>query len=401
MGAFEFITKLFKKPPKNILGTGFGFLDPKYNNVGYNVELNADYMTACRIHGTHASKFRPQVYFNGGVNNNRKKLNYLLTVKPNPFMEAGEFYEKIATDYYKNSNAIIYIKRNYLLPESIEGLYVIDPFGAEEKIINNKSYYKFLVNGSEVYASDGDVIHLARNIGDYLDNFGKRDTSIASIVGLIETNYKGMAKTIRESGLIRYLITGGTMLPEKTKLERAKNFAKNFQDLDGENGSVSYIDNTESFTQIDTSKGKYANASLMSILEDKIYMYLNTNRKILSADYNENEFQAYYETAIEPLAIKLANLMTDKLLTQGERDYGNVIRIDTNRLQTASLTTRINLANTLLKSPLVRQNDINDLLYIPRIEGGDEPKEWLNYYTNKNKDNKDEPTDEEEKGGDE
>jgi hypothetical protein len=53
--------------------------------------------------------------------------------------------------------------------------------------------------------------------------------------------------------------------------------------------------------------------------------------------------------------------------------------VDANRLQSASLKTRATLASIIQKSPLHVPNEVNKLLYIPPVEGGDEPFMFLNY----------------------
>ena len=96
--------------------------------------------------------------------------------------------------------------------------------------------------------------------------------------------------------------------------------------------------------------------------------------------------------------MKLSAQLTQKLLTQREIEFGNEVIVDANRLQTASLKTRLMAAQTLQKSPIHRPNDVNKLLYMDPIEGGDKTYMFLNYQEmdldNKYKDNKEEKPDE-------
>jgi hypothetical protein len=71
--------------------------------------------------------------------------------------------------------------------------------------------------------------------------------------------------------------------------------------------------------------------------------------------------------------------MTYKLLTPGEIAAGNRIVIENNRLQTASLSTRVKIAALLLKQPIIKPNDINELLYMKKTEHGDTEYQTLNY----------------------
>jgi hypothetical protein len=137
-------------------------------------------------------------------------------------------------------------------------------------------------------------------------------------------------------------------------------------------------------------------------LKDAIYEHYGINKKILDASFNEDDWQSYYESSLEPLAMKIEAELTEKLLTEREREFGNEIRVDANRLQTASLKTRLQVAQTIQKSPVHRPNDVFNLLYMDPIEGGDKSFMFLNYsdmemqkgYTDPNKKPKENPKEE-------
>lgn len=45
----------------------------------------------------------------------------------------------------------------------------------------------------------------------------------------------------------------------------------------------------------------------------RIYNFFNTNENIIQSKYSEDEWNAYYESSIEPLAMQLAGEFTRKL----------------------------------------------------------------------------------------
>ena len=59
-----------------------------------NPKLNETFISGCNTHARHGSKIRPLVYYKGAVSTNKNTLNYLLSTRPNPAMNAPTFWEK-------------------------------------------------------------------------------------------------------------------------------------------------------------------------------------------------------------------------------------------------------------------------------------------------------------------
>ena len=77
------------------------------------------------------------------------------------------------------------------------------------------------------------------------------------------------------------------------------------------------------------------NAAQMKELRDAVYRYFGVNEKIISGDYNEDQWNAFYESTIEPIAVQLSLEFTSKLFTNRAR-HGNEIVFEANRLQYAT-----------------------------------------------------------------
>lgn len=372
-----FVGKIFKgKETKNQLKS-LNVISPHFSGES-NPKLNETFVTGCNTHARHGSKIRPLVYYKGAISSNKSSLNYILSIRPNPAMNAPTFWEKVILEYYMNNNAFIFIERgDTIASERIKNLWIIPSESVEIRSDEQELYFRFRI-GSQTYITDmNDMIIVSRNVGFLVDTFGHIDKSIEQVIKIIKTNYEGLEQSIRMSAFIRFLVSTPTLLSEEEKEKRAKNFSDRY--LGSESAGIAYIDAAQQVLQLDTSKGKYADSGVMGILEKKVKDYLNINDSILAANYNEDQFQAYYETNLEPVAIKIAAELTEKLLTPREREVGNEIRVDANRLQTASLGTRAKVAAIIQKSPVHIPNVVNELLYIPPVEGGDEPYTFLNY----------------------
>jgi phage portal protein BeeE len=106
---------------------------------------------------------------------------------------------------------------------------------------------------------------------------------------------------------------------------------------------------------------------------------LNVSEKIVNSAYNEDEFAAFYESVIEPLALQMSLEFTRKIFTPRERGFGREIIFGGERLEFSSAKTRIELLRHLLPYGLITINEGRKLLSLPEVADGDKRLQSLNY----------------------
>jgi len=346
----------------------------------YNPELNSTFVAVVNTHATHISKAKPVVYLNETKAENRKKLNILLDLKPNPLMTAPVLWRTLGYSYFMNNISIAYIERD--LTNFKEPVKAIWPLDFDKNSLDcriaadGEIYVSFRLGGIERIANSSDLIILTREADPSTLPFGKRSKAVDTVLKVLQTQYEGVEQAIKTSAFIRFLVTSSTPLTDKRKKEQAEYFADTY--LGKDSSGVVYVDGATSVTKVD-SQAKYINVAETKEFKNDIYSYLNSNEKIVKAEYTEADFQSYYESALEPFFIQLESELTIKLFSTGELDRGNRIRIDANRLHSASLPTRKGLAETYMKLPVYKPNVVADLLYLPKLENGEEEYANLNY----------------------
>lgn len=382
MGLF---TKLFSK--KKTLQTTkaklVNLFTPYFSNK-VDPKLNDTFMSAINTHAKHISKIKPVVFLKDVPA--RPDITKILSLKPNPVMEAGAFWEKVARNYYLDNNAFIYIDWDLENPrEPLKSLWILDPDNID--VIHNEKtndiFLEFQLQGKTIIAPLNDILHLARNV-DTTEIFGKRDNAINTVLKVINTNYEGIEQAIKNSAFLRFVLTSTNPQNEKQRKEKAEAFAKTYLTKDGT--GVAYIDATEDLKQINTGDAKYANSSEMEHFENKILNYLNISNSILKADFNENQWQAYYETNIESFVNKLLNELNFKLFTTREYGEGNRVVISSDILHVISTQTKINLLDKTKEIGLLTINEYRKLFNMSPIKGGDKRLVSLNYINADNAD---------------
>lgn len=346
----------------------------------YDAALNDVYVSCANAHARHASKFTPLVYRNGSRSEDPTKqyLNRLLSLRPNPLMSAAQFWERVANLYYLESNVFIFLEWDYSnYKEPLKALWILD---IEENAIEIKTddkggvYLSFSLNGETYYTGMENIVHIARNAGPNI--LGERNKAIKKVLDIISTNYEGIEQAIKSSAFIRFIVQSSTLLNEDVRKDRAKAFAEAY--LGKGSSGVVYLDAATDIKQV-VPNNKYANEGEMKLFENKIYNYMGISEKILKADFKEDEWNAYYDSSIEPFANKIAQELTYKIFTSKELAFGNRIVIEFDKLDTASLKTKIAVAQVIQKLPTYRPNDINRLLGMPVTENGEKEFSTLNY----------------------
>jgi len=307
---------------------------------------------------------------NGQIQETGSGIERLLTVRPNPYMDAYTFLYKVITQLYLQNNAFVFIDIDRI-SKQIRGFYPVNAATTEFLEYQGGIYAKFhFMSGQQVVLPYEDLIHLRRFFYKN-DLYGEpSDRALNPTLQLIKTTDEGIINAIKSSAFLRGILKFTQMLkPEDMKKQRDM-FVKDYLDITN-NGGVAATDNKADYIPIN-NEPKMTNAAQMEFIKKKVYNYFGVNEKIIQSNYTEDEWNAFYESTIEPLAIQMSLEFTSKLFTDNERAHGNEIIFESNRLQYASMSTKLNLLQMVDRGPMT-PNEWRAALNLPPIEGGDVP----------------------------
>lgn len=296
-------------------------------------------------------------------------IRFLLE-EPNPIMSGQVFQEKMAVQLELNNNAFAYIKRDelgvateiYPVPASsvdlIEGKY-------------GEIYLKFLfMSGQSMTVPYADVIHLRNDFNDD-DFFGAQPgEALKNSMDIINTADQGIVKAIKNSASIKWLMKFKTVLQPNDMKNEIDKFTENYLSIDN-NGGAAGTDGRYDLEQV-KNEAYVPNEKQLANTTQRVYSFFNTNEKIVQSKYTEDEWNAYYEAQIEPVAMQLANEYTRKLFTRKQRGFGNKIIFEASSLQYASMSTKMNLVQMVDRGALT-PNEWRSILSLGPIDGGDKP----------------------------
>ncbi|MDO5345309.1 MAG: phage portal protein [Lachnospiraceae bacterium] len=306
-----------------------------------------------------------------GIKVNHKAWVRILLRKPNPLMTMQQFLEKMTTQLCLSNNAFALIIRDkngyptqlYPIPASMaEAIYGKD----------GTLYIKFTYrNGKTSIFYYDDLIHLRQDYNShdvFGDSPGAALSQLMECVGIID---QGIVKAIKNSGIIRWFLRFSQSLRPEDIQANVKTFVDDYLTYESETFGAAGVDAKADAKQIEP-KDYVPNALITQQVHERLYSFFNTNKKIVQSNWTEDDWNAYFEAEIEPLAIQLSDIFTNALFSVREQEAGNRIVFEASNLQCASLNTKLAFQAMVDRGAML-VNEWRATMNLAPVEGGDKP----------------------------
>jgi HK97 family phage portal protein len=297
------------------------------------------------------------------------RVRRILT-RPNQYMSMSVFINKMVTQALKKNNAFALIK--FDSNGWVSSIYPIT-YNRVEAVESHGFYFiKFyLPDGTTFTAPYTEIIHLRIHF-DEKDIFGESNgKALSTIMDVVQTTDKGIVQAIKRSAVIRWILKFNSVLNPKDKRQQIDDFVKNYLSVENSGGAAATDPRYEA-AQV-KPENFIPNAAQMDRTKERVYSYFGVSEAILQSKFTETEWNAYYENTIEPFAIQFSEEFTEKLFTEREREFGNKIIFDSNRLQYASARTKVAVGQFLANIGAAEMDQILEMFNMPPI-GGEEGK---------------------------
>ena len=301
-------------------------------------------------------------------------MRFLLE-EPNPYMSGQKLQERMAAQLAINKNAFALIVRDEKgLPTQI---YPI-PCDYAEAVYNANGdlYLKFTMEGGQVFTfAYSDVIHIAEDVNNGSIFGTPIMPALAPLMEVVTTTDQGIIYAIKNSAVIRWLLKFTTSTRDEDIEKATKRFADAFLNLEKGTG-VAGVDAKADAIQIHPDTYT-PNAAQMNITTQRIYALFNTNPAIVTSDWTEEQWAAYFEAEVEPALIAFQNEFTRKLFTRRERGCGNRIVFDAGGIDSETTATKLAYV-AMVDRKAMTPNEWREKFHMAPIDGGDELLFWQN-----------------------
>ena len=331
------------------------------------LEKDSDILTCVDAIARNGAKMHPRHIrnFNGEMKNLKGRTYRLLAKQPNEFQNAYQFYYQIIATLEIYNDAFVYVKKDNDL--RVVGLYPLLYDEGKLYEYNDKFYMRFnFGRNKNKFVPYDECIHLTRFIGDGI--FGGSTKPIVKTLSMKHILDEGIINAIKTTSSIKGVLKSSKSIlkPEDVK-EMRDQFVKSFI-IDGDKTGIGGIDATTEFIPVKIEPATASDEQIKEI-DGKVLSYFGLNENILQSKYSEDEWNAFYESILEPIGLQMSLEFTNKLFTPTEKDFGNEIIFESNRLQYASNKTKIDLIR--YADNILTINEQREVFNLAPIEGGD------------------------------
>ncbi|MFX4263116.1 phage portal protein [Pelotomaculum propionicicum] len=372
---------IFGRRPKEQAGltqlqllNGYSPVFTAWHNDPYSADIvrgavDAVARNAAKLKPKHIKRIGKEIMPAGG------QTERVLQVRPNPNMSAYDFLYKMVTTLLIDNNAFAYPVWE---GQTLKAIWPVNCTQAEFVEDSSKTIYiRFRFGmGKQVVLPYSEVLHLRRHFykGDLS---GESNAPINNTLEAIHTTNEGLGQAVKTSANLRGIIKYQGMLKESDIKANRDRFVSEYMSMNND-GGIAALDAKADYIELN-SEPKMINAEQMKELRDNVYRYFGVNENIVMGAYDEQGWDAFYESTIEPLAVQMSLEFTSKLFTAGERGRGNEIMFEANRLAYASTKTKVAMMEKLIPMGLLTINEGREIFNLAPVEGGDKRLVSLNY----------------------
>ena len=336
----------------------------------YNGDIfeDADVRACVDAIARNGAKMHPRHIRNNedGIENIRGNLYRLLSKRPNDLENAYQFYYQIIWELKYHNESYVYVEKDDNLKPI--ALYPLVYEKYERYEYKGKIYVEFTFAGKKKqFVPLDDLVHLT--------NFASKDGfsggSIKPLKKVLSFKHildEGIINAIKITSAIKGVIksTQTILKPEDVKKMRDQFIEDFVKHRDGV--GIGGLDASTTFDPVKIEPTT-ASADQVDRIDSKVLKQFGLNEKILTSSYSEDEWNAFYESVLEPIGLQMSLEFTNKVFTPYERFHGNEIIFESNFLQYASNNTKVNIIRYC--GNMLTINEQREILNLSPIEGGD------------------------------
>lgn len=357
MGILDKFFGLFQKGPANskFAKTYDGWL-PIYSQFGTNIYASDVVQQALKCIVDELKKLHPchVRYIENEPTRLKSSAVQAILDDPNEYMTTSEFLEKMYYLLLLNLNAFV-IPTYEIWTDQKTGeqrkyytaFYPIKPIQVDFiQDLSGKLFVKFwFMNGETTTLPYSDVIHLKikYSINEFMggNEMGEPDNqAILSTLQLNDEMLKGIAKAMNASYAINGIVQYNTLLDANGEMENAlREFERKLRN------------NVDGFLPMDLKanvipferKGQIVDEATLKFVDEKILRNWGISLPILTGDYTKEQYEAFYQKALEPLIIESGQAFTKKIFSRNQKAFGNRIEFYPEELVFMSIDQKLKM----------------------------------------------------------
>ena len=358
MGVFEKIFGKKEQPATMKAQHMFQMLDgyvPAFHTWNGSIFESDLIRAALDAHGRHAAKL--QVNVTGSA---QPTLQSRMKVQPNPFQTWSQFLYRTAVILYaRNTAFIVPVRGEY---GETSGVMNILPDRWEVVEYNGTPYIRFHLQNNRRAAVELNAVGILTRYQYRNELFGESNEAMKPVLDLIEMQRQGIVEGVKNSATYRFMGQSDNWASDEDLAAEMDRFNRNtFQNLKTSGGFLLFPNTYTNIQQIKQDAYK-VDADQLNLIKNNVFDYFNVNEDVIQSKAFGDAWLAFYEGAVEWLAIQLSDVMSRMLFTERERQFGNRVFFTSNRLQYMSNSDKMTAISQLADRGLATRNELREIL---------------------------------------
>ena len=328
---------------------------PTFRNWNGSIYESDLIRAALDAHGRHAAKLAPNL-----PGSARPYLRSKMNLAPNEFQTWPQFlYRTAVTLYCRNTAFIVPTRGDY---GEINGIIGLVPERWELVEYQGTPYIRFILPGGKRAAVMLYECGILTRYQYKNELFGESNEAMKATLDLIEMQRQGIEEGIKNGASYRFSAQSDNWSTDEDLANEMERFNKfTFQNKKASGGVILFPNTYKSITQLKQEAYK-VDAEQMALIKQNVFDYFAVNEDVIQNKAFGDSWLAFYEGAVEWLAIQMSDVLTKMLFTERERQFGNRIYLTSNRLQYMSNADKMNAISQMADRGLMTRNELREIL---------------------------------------
>lgn len=368
----QFLAGVFPPYKRHLFNCFVGNNTSIFKSFGDNVYLSDIVKNAINVIATESSKIMLKSVTvqesPRSISVNNDSITQLFLNKPNPLMTTRDFFYKVAFLRLTKQNVFIYPKFELTVDgnKRYVGFYPLDPtdvqFGYVEDTDVLAVKLTFLQGDFFVFPYT-ELIHIRGEYGlnEYLggNEYGKAETrELLKTVDIMDKVMQGMPKAISAGLEVKGVYNIKSTLDEDKLNENRIAFENAI--ANSKKGIVA-LGLAGEFTPVNIEP-KLIPADILQWIETKILKNFGPSMAIITGDFTEEQYSAFYQRCIEDFVIQIEQAFSAALYTADQQDQGQRIKVYDRLVQHLSVKTKLEMIQLAAPIGVFGKDDIRELL---------------------------------------
>lgn len=357
-------------------------MTPVFSQFGRDIYASDIVTGAIERIATEISKLQPRHISTDdkGIQTTPKSsINRLFKFAPNQLMTTHDFLEKIMWLLYRNYNCFIYPTYEQITDSRgnsarrYTGFFPLNPTTVTflQDGLDRLFVKMDFSGGSSLTILYSDIIHLRKRFsandimgGDI--NGWPDHTALLKMLETDNTVIQGLGKAIKTSLSVRGIIKIATVMDDEKQQAERKQFEKALNDS---GSGILPLDLKGDYIDLKPDP-KIIEKDTIEFIRDRILSNIGVPYSIWSGDFNDEQYQAWYETSLEHVVISLGQAFSVCLFSQNQLDFGNEIVFYQRDMMYLSTANKLKLLEvTGAQGLLTDDQKLKILGYPPLLDG--------------------------------